>query len=291
MTMLVNNSDPEFNPTVVAPGSSDDPFSVNYDKASAASPAPGTPPASTTDGLQVQPNTTAAPTTALSTAALAAPATVTPVTPLRTIDELLKDPTLAETIAGLVNEKVGTALRSQQSSYDKRLAEQEKDLKEAREAILKAERNGKLEGLSDDEQEIIKNKWALEDKQRDLEEYEETLDDYWRSMYVAELIKENGQFGVTVDDLEALKEPEEMDLFVLRKEAEFYRSGGTKQVPATQAVSGTALESVPAGVFAPTDVGGSAPSAPPAKLEEGTGMDVMARNMNALKWETLPLPA
>lgn len=301
MTMLINNSDPEFTPTVVAPGSSDDPFSVNYRGASGnpnvASPAtagtPGTSQVTTADGLQVQPNTTAAPTTTPSTAAPAAPAAPTPVTQSRPIDELLRDPTLAETIAGLVNEKVGTALRSQQSSYDKRLAAQETELKEAREAILRAERNGKLEGLSDDEQDTLKNKWALEDKQRDLEEYETTLDDYWRAMYVAELVKDNTQFGVTAEDLTAFKEPEEMDNFVLRKENEFYRNGGTRQVPTTQVTPGVtpSPDSVPAGVFAPTDVGGSAPSAPPAKLEDGVGMDVMARNMNALKWETLPIPA
>ena len=303
MTML-RNEPQDFTPQVVEPGSPDDPFSVNFKGTSAApnatSPvtagnAAGLPQNGTGDGPQVQ-SGTANPNPTPVVAPVATP-TATPDAQAKTLEELLRSPAVAEHFAGLMNEKVGTALRSQQSSYDKRINSLENDLKEAREANLRIERETKLEGLSDDEQELIKGKWALEDQKHDLEEYEKTLDEYWHEMYVAKLTEENGKFGVTAEDLEQLTEPEEMDVFVLRKEAEFYRNGGTltTQVPShvvTATGSGATPDaSVPAGASAPTDVGGSGPTATPIKLEEGAGMDVMARNLNALKWESLPMPA
>ena len=295
---MLTNDEVVFNPTVVEPGSPDDPFSANYkgDSASAAaSPAAsvsGVPPVTAADGPQVPTGTSAA-TPSTPSPAPATPA-ATPDAPQRTLEELLKDPTLVEHFAGLMNEKVGTALRTQQSSYDKQISALKTEVKEAREANLRIERETKLEGLNDDERDILKKSWELEDKARSLEEYESTLDEYWQGMYVANLVAENRKFGVTAEDFDGLTEPEQMDIVVLRKEAEFYRNGGAQTPAPTAAATSPAAApaaSVPAGASAPTDVGGSSPSAPPPKLDDGVGMDVMARNLNMMKWESLPLPA
>lgn len=299
---------------VVEPGSADDPFA---DRSTAASPAPvpspgtgdpsGVPaPASTGDVPNVQPQTTnptPSPTPAQPVTAPTAPAT--PAAELSPMQKAIQEGTLDQYIEGLVAEKakpaIGEALRAQQSSYDKRINALQDELKAAREASLKAEREAKLnnEDLTEEEREVLRNKWELEDEKQRLQAYEEELDGYFRTIYIAKLSETAAQFGVTADELAAINEPEEMDAYVAQKELEFYRSGKhlttTTEVPAKtvetpSAPAATPSAPVPAGATAPTDLGGNAPLQPPAQLEDGVGMDVMARNLNKLGWESVPIP-
>ena len=286
---------------VVEPGGPDDPFTDLNRAASsafnAASPAVevsgGTPVVQPGDGLKsqpvVQPVTTPSPTPAPATTQ----PTATPEADLTPMQQAIKDGKLDEYIDGLVGEKVGTALRSQQGNYDKRYNALKDELDAAREAAKKSEREGKLAELSDDEADILKNKWELEDERSALNAYSDELDNYFRAMYVANLVQQAEQFGVTAEALEQFTEPEEMDVFVKDKELEWFRSGKTTTtVPArTVVVPEGTTEQAPAGASAQTDIGGGAPSAPPATLETGVGLDAMAANINKLPWVTLRMPA
>lgn len=287
-----------FQPIVVEPGSPDDPFSVHNQTVSAPPPASpvviaGTAPVVAGDGPKAsEPLTPATPQPAPVTPAepgTSAPASDTPAVPAI-------DPA---TLAGLIKEEVGKALRGQQSSYDKRINELQTQLVEAQKAETQRERDSKLasDELTDEEKDLLREKWSLADEKAKLDEYADSLDAFYRTQYVASLVSEAGRYGVTADDLEALSEPEEMDRFVLEKELEFLRSGGSQvaanTVPAntvvTPAVTPNAPEpQAPAGASAPSDLGGAAPDAPRAQPEQGMGLDVLARNLNSMGWSSLP---
>lgn len=287
----------------VVPGSAEDPFTSGG--ANVSQPAPtspvvaldgGAPVTRQVEGIQVQPTQTPAPTAPAPVAPPATPAQVTPTPEPQTKPVEEVDP--AVDIDRRVSEAVGKALRAQQSSYDKRMAQLDQQLKEAQEAAKKAERESKLnsEELTDDEKAILRNKYALEDREAQLNEYETELDGYYRSIYVATLVQENSQYGVSAEELEVFSEPEEMDAYVKDKALDFYRSGQTATTTAptrtVQApVTATSPESTaPAGASAPTDLGGmGAPPAPAQKWDDGTGPQSLLRNLNALPWQTIPV--
>lgn len=255
----------------------------------------------TPEGAQVPQQSAAPPTPAVpSPVSPPAPSQAAPdsETPLQ---KAMREGSLDEYIAGLVTSKVEPIVRGQQSSYDKRINDLTKQLSDAREAERQREREGKLanEDLTDSEKAILREKWSLEDEKAQLAADIAEGDGYFRSMYVAGLVQEAKQFGVTEEQLEQFSEPEEMDAFVARAELDWYKAGNhlTTQVPnnAVQgATTGTAPGAVatpaPAAASAPSDVGGGAPAAPPAKLEEGTGIDFIARNLNKSEWVSVPLP-
>lgn len=295
MTMI-DTSHLELPVQEVVPGSPEDPFSaknnvVSSDQVAASPAAPaeeGTKVESAAEGPKSpsEPNATA-------TTSASAPETQ------RTLAQMLEEDTEAkELIAGLIKEKTGEALRTQQSGYDKRINSLQEELKAAREAASKAEREAKLnsEDLTDEEKDTLRNKYALEDKESALKEYETELDSMYKSLVVAKLVDSHGQFGVTEEALSALDDPDEMEAFAKDKELDAYRTGNlpakaaavpdrTVQSPA--AVQKEPEPEVPAGAMAPTDVGGSAPATPPAQLQTGAGVDVLASNLNKLQWETV----
>lgn len=215
------------------------------------------------------------------------------------MQKAIAEGTLDDYIATLVKENTGSALRTQQSSYDKRIDALQKDLKESREAAARSEREAKLnnEDLTDEEKATLRKSWELEDKATALSAYETELDGYFRAIYATRLASDHAQFGVTAEELEQFSEPEEMDAFVAQKELDFYRSGrhlapSTNTVPdrSVQAPGTTPNEPVaPAGASAPTDIGGNAPVSLPAELSKEVGPDAMLANLNKLPWET-PLP-
>lgn len=284
---------------VVEPGSASDPFSSLAPPASqppAASPAPVAPtepvnPANA-DGPQAQP-----PATPTATPAPVAPTSATPAAASPSAAPA-KEPEEAKPevdVQGLIKEAVGNALRSQQSAYDKRIAQLETAAKEAREASIRAERDAKLNSpdLTEEERAVLRDKYALEDKQVELDAYADELDKYHRSIYIGALVQEHGKYGVTVESLEAFEEPEEMDAFVRDAELNWYRSGNhvTDQVPTRGVEQPNApAAQVPAGATAPTDVGATgAVPAPEYKWDTGQSPDSLARNLNSLAWETVPI--
>lgn len=293
----------------VEPGSPEDPFSAHSSVSSppavaspAIVPAVGATPNTPAEGPQAPQTQAPSPTSAPAPVSPPAPSQPAPEaeTPLQ---KALREGNLDEYIAGLVSQKVEPIARAQQSSYDKRINDLQQQLREAREAEIRREREGKLanEDLTDEEKALLREKWTLEDEKAQLAADIEEGDRYFRSMYVAGLVQEAQQFGVTAEQLEQFDEPEEMDAFVARAELDWYKSGHhlTAQVPnnAVQAnPTGSApaanpqVAAAPAGASAPTDVGGGAPAAPAAKPEQGTGIDVMARNLNNSEWVVVPLP-
>lgn len=295
---------------VVEPGSAEDPFTTQRSQPSMqVAPSPvatnfGSPVAPMADGPQVQtpqPSTpTPAPVSQPAVSPTPVPATPAPATPKA---EPAPEPTPAAPppvdIDRLVKDEVGKALRSQQSSYDKRIAALEAEKEAAREAARKAERDAKLnnEELTEEERAVLRDRYALDDEREELNKYADDLDGYYRQLYVGGLLQDYGQFGVTAEELEAISEPEEMDVYVRDKELEFYRSGGvpsvTQQVPSRAVESPVApqpQEQVPAGAVAPSDVSGpGAPPAPAPQWDQGVGPQSLARNLNNLPWETVSI--
>lgn len=299
MPIIISN-EPESQLTFeeVVPGSPNDPFTNQTRFASnPASPAEGAPVVPIVDGSKIVPAAPApvpSPVSVPATQAESAPAA--PAAAPTPLEKAVAEGTLEAYIAGLVKENTGSALRNQQSSYDKRIEAMQADLRAAREAQVKSEREGKLssDDLSDDEKAILRDKYALEDERQRLQEYDAAIETHYRAVYVAALVQDYAQFGVTGDALEQFSEPEEMDVFVKDKELEFYRSGQhvTTIIPSNSATAPGAAAvpsepAAPAGASAPTDLGGGAPSAPPAKPDTGLGIDSMARNLKSTPWTTI----
>ena len=307
--------------TVVEPGSANDPFTAHPTVASVAVGNPQTPGevvAAVGDGPQVQTPIVAQPplvqTPVVITnpvvantpvAPVQVPAPVVPVVPVEPVtlspaEQALKDGKLAEYIASQVAEANSKALRAQQSAYDKTIQKFKDEADEAKKAALRVERDGflKSDDLSDNEKDLLKKKWELDDRAAEIGEYEKKVDDYWMKVYRANLVSEKAQFGVTVEELEQFTEQSDMEKFALEKELAFYRDGKTTQIPSTAvtpqmtppAVVATPEQPAPAGASAPSDIGGGSVVAPQVKWEDGSGVDVMARNINRLPWTTVSLP-
>lgn len=277
-------------PTVVVPGSSNDPFSVNYkapSEESLASPAVQVPQRGVTAAVHEDvPN-------ASETAPTPAPVTAQPS------PETAPDNTGAavkpEELQAMVREAVEKARREAQSAADKRVAQLEKQIKDAQEASMKAEREAKLkdEYLSDEEKARLKQTWELEDTKRELDVYHDQLESYYKSLQVETLSKEYAQFGVTREDLEAIDDADEMERFVQSKELEFHRSGKTVQSPAAPVPTATVVATppeAPAGASAPTHVGGTAPAPEAPKFLTGQGWKDLAFNLKNIPEVSAPVP-
>lgn len=279
----------------VVPGSADDPFSASNDGVSpvvVASPAAtpeGTPAVVGEDGLQVPPAPIGATPVSQPAANPAAPAVATPAAPQATPTGAPKSEV---DVAAVVREELGKALRAQQSNYDKKIDALNKELVAARETALKNERESKLnnEDISDEDKDVLRRSWALDDRQKELDEYDQELDVYFRTLYVAKLVETHQQFGVTAEELNAIEEPEEMDKYVADKELDFYRSGRTLSSLPLETVIPGQTPAAPAGATAPTDIGGGAPAAPVRQLSTEQGSEAMRNNLELLPWESLPRP-
>lgn len=220
-----------------------------------------------------------------------APVATVPAAPLSPLQQAIQDGKLDEYIDGQIEAKAGTVVRGLQSSYDKRVAALEKERDEAREAIKTSQRQAKLnsEDLTDEEKEILQEKWKLEDEREALRQETEAADEYFKSLYVAGLAQEGAQFGVTAADLMQFSEPEEMDNFVRDKELAFYKAGGVIAAVVPSGVATATTPGVPAGATAATDIGGSgAPQSPAKAPPTGTGVDAMKEHLAQLKWESVP---
>lgn len=277
----------------VVPGSAGDPFTA---KNSVVSPQPSASPAVVDGGTKAVPtgdgskdpaqNANATPTQEPDKGA-----------PQRTLAQLLtEDPEAKSVLDGLVKDATGAALRTQQGSYDRQINSLKEELKAAKETAMKAEREAKLnsEDLTDDEKDILRNKYALEDRQVALDNYEAELDVMYKEMVVAELVQSHSQFGVTREALLGFDDPDEMEAFAKDKELEAYRSGVLtskgNQVPDRTVQSPSAAQpepEIPAGARAPSDVGGGAPAAPATQLSQEAGLDALASNLKKLTWETV----
>lgn len=283
----------EIDPTkVVEPGSTSDPFSVNYDptsEATAVSPTPvipsGVARATTADGPQVQ----ATAPTATSGATAATPQAASPAAqPDETAQKALD-------IEALIKESVGKAVRGVQSASDKRIAALEKELNAAREAAIKAERDAKLNSdeLTDEEKDLLKEKYKLDDEKAKLKADIDANMKYHRELQVARLASEYSKYGVTADDLDAIDDPDAMETFAKDKALEFFQSGKSLQAAIAQTpvvspqAASTTVDAPPAGATAPSHVGGDAPAAKPPEFLKGSDKNSFYANFSNLPTETM----
>lgn len=275
----------------VKPGAPDDPFAPKDQGTSpplAASPADDGTGGVKTHGLvadgTVAGSQAASPTQPLTPEAASA-------APVGEDDGL---PKTQEDLKALIASQLEEARRTQQSVADKRIDALAKELKDTREASIKAEREAKLNSpdLSEDDRSALEKVWALDDREQKLNQREADVEDFFSKSYLVALAQDYGKFGVKAEDLDG-KTPEEMDSFVHEKELTFYRNGGVAQTK-TSAVAVKAEEpvkaEVPAGAQAPSDVAGGAPAAPQTPAVEGKGPDALAQAINNAPWETVRLP-
>lgn len=313
MTMLVNRSNVDpLNGAPrqeVVPGSADDPFKAT--EADISPTIPDSPSGMDFAGvtaryLQTAPSSEASPAEATppspSNEAETKPSSPAPEASKTPLQEAIDGGTLDEYIRGLVAEQakplVGDALRAQQSSYDKTITSLKAQLDEALEAQKRAEREGKLEDLSEEEQEILRNKWEYEDKLAALDAREAEIDAYWKDVYVVKLAPEAERFGVTADELAACATPEDMDKLVAERELSFYRNGGIPAAaPSASTYAGVTPQTpsepepkVPAGAHAPSDTGGESVVTPPRTFNTAPNRDAMLENLSASPWVSLPIP-
>jgi hypothetical protein len=293
---------------VVQPGTAEDPFTSNRGTPSAPAPAsPAVQPAGIVETVVVPegpkittpaPDSTPAPVPTPAPATPAPTETATPVATLTPLEQAIKDGTLETYIATQVSEKATSALRAQQSAYDRKLQALEDERKAEREAALKRDREAKLSSdeLTDEEKELLKGKWELEDLKKELDAYADTLDEYYKEQLIVKLTTDYAKYGVSAEDLVVMDDPDEMTRFAETKELEFYRNGGslTQQIPTTVVTTDTTpaepAAAVPAGAQAPSDVAGNPTSAPPPEMDKGQGMDSLRNNLAAQPWVSLPQP-
>ncbi len=318
MVFLRDETEPEMVFEVVEPGSASDPFSANRGQVSAAAAQP-TPAVSPTPVGIVTPNVVEVQANQIvpnvpspvapSPAPAVAPATpVEPEPVLTDIEKAVKEGKLEDFVRVQIeearkaaNEEAEKARRSQQSAYDKRIAALEDAQKAAQVEATRREREAKLENpdLTDDEKEILKRKWELDDERAELDKYHDSLEEYYHEQVVVAFAKDYAQYGVTADDLAAFKEPEDIERYCLEQELAFYRGGGTKPASATEQIPthtvetpGTqAVNPAPAGASAPSDSVGMPPAPIAPTFSKEKGIDAINNNLRISEWETIRVPA
>ena len=275
----------------IQPGSPNDPFSANS--------AQGDPPAPSGDGG------TAASGSGEEDGGQPADPNEEPevtvetpeATPSPASDELTDEE--AELLAKL-EEEIREQVRAQevkpiQSGLDKKIAAltakidaDNAEITELRNQI----REGQIANLSEDEQKRIREGWANEDKAKELDTFAGELVGYHDELDVIRLTNTYGQFGVTEDELLEL-EPEDREVYCLRAEVAYLKSGQTAKTqpaPAAKAAEPPAPKKpAPAGASARSDVGSDAVPPPPSQRDDGKGLDAMANNVRD-GWETAAFP-
>lgn len=249
-------------PTVVVPGSADDPFSVHNQ-------------ANQPQTVVIQDAPASSPATAPATPAASQPAQTAPV-------PAPKQLTQAE-----VDKIVQDRLREAQSGWDKRNAKLEADLraeKEAREAAERTHRDemrrAQLEGMPEHQRQAIMSQWQLEDRENAVKAKESAVTDYFANVERLRVFQQYAPFGVTEDDLLAISDPDKMESFAKDKKLAFFEAGGNGAAPSGSQNGGKpAAGAAPAGANAHYDAGGS----PPAPQQNGVisqqGVDHMGANI------------
>lgn len=286
---------------VVNPGSTDDPFTAGAspaatDGASTTPAASGGPAVAAAEG---QPAGTVDPAATTSEAA-AATATPPPTAEPEESGELTEEEQAALDI--WFNRRVeAEVLPKVQSSYDRRIAQTQAQLKAAQDAagarekeLLAQVREAQLNGLTDAEKDRLRSQWSVEDEQRKLEAYEQQLEQYHKDILVAQYCTEYASLGLQPEDFVEFETPEQMATFVSLVELEYYKAlanakPGATEAPAAQppaAAVTPAPDPTPAGATAPTDAGGGSAVPTVAKFNTGTGRQSMAENIGS-GWETV----
>ena len=266
-------------PTVVVPGSADDPFSVNHGRPAnehVAVQAPVRGEDEPAGGQVTAPagRTASQPQQAAPTQQPAAPAA-------NPADGKPADKPLTQ---AEINKMVEDRLREAQSGWDKRNAQLQQELKaerEAREATEKAHRDDlrriQLEGLRPEQQTQLQQQWAFEDRQAELANREKAITEYYGSVERLRVFQAYAPFGVTEEDLLNISDPAEMEAFAKDKKLAFFEAGGTGAKPSGN--GDKPASAAPAGANAHYDAGGSPPAPETNNLITQAGVDSMGANI------------
>lgn len=252
------------NVMVVAPGSSDDPFSNNN-------------PENNPDANLIAPTTSSAPPASQ-------PGSQPVSAPTQAPDGQQQVPVTPSTPAApsqpSVDEIIAERLRQAQSGWDKRINTLQAQIRDQEAAHLKQVRDLQLEQVPEHQRPQLKQQWELEDAQTALRNKETALTDYHKAVEGLRLLQTYGAFGLTEDDLLACETVESMESLAKDKKLAFFENGGS--VPGAKPATQNGGSSAPAGASASSDVG-SNPSSPatPALLTT-PGIESMAANIKTL---------
>jgi hypothetical protein len=279
---------------VVQPGSADDPFTNGASQADPAGASQGVPAGTVADSQPGAAQTDPQDASAEAAKATAA-ATATGADPTAESEDLSPDEEAALDI--FFQHRLETeVLPKWQSSVDRRIAGVEAAAKRDVAAAvgqanaLKEEiRNVKLNGLSPEDQAKLKTTWAAEDKQAELDAYEQQLEGYHRNIVVASYVTNFPHLQLTEEDFAEFKTPEQMEVFIALADREYYKElaarGGQ---PAVAAAAPAATSSAPAGATAPSDGSSSAAPPPVSKFSTAQDRQAMIDNIGG-GWETVQI--
>lgn len=189
-------------------------------------------------------------------------------------------------------------LRTQQSGQDRAMAtvQQQLDVSNERLDQMNQEmREGKLQGLTPEEQAGLRKTWELDDREKKLNEYETSVKSFHSDTDILALLNEYKEFGVTEEILTAVP-IDERELFCEQKRSEYWetkaRAGeqpGTNGQPQQATPSPSPQAPVPAGASAPSDTGGGGAAEPPPQPNTEQGPDAMAENIGKSgSWQPAP---
>ncbi len=156
-------------------------------------------------------------------------------------------------------------------------------------------REGKLQGLSPEDQAALRKNWDLEDREKAVERYQSEVEGYHSDVEVVHLLNDYKQFGVTEEMLQEIS-LEERELFCERTRADYLaemmkggqpNNGQTQQAPPP--ATPPTQQQVPAGASAPSDTGGGGIVQQPPEPDKGQGPDAMAANIGQ-GWEQANFP-
>lgn len=255
--------------TVVAPGSSGDPFSVN----NPANQEPGQTPSVVVGAPASQPvqpaPTTPDPGVVLQTTN---PGTEPVTTPVPGTGQTADD----------INRIVQERLSAAQSNWDKRITTLQAEIDKANKATADAEtravaqqREFQLQGLRPEQQAQLREQWSIEDERAALKAERSQVIDYHKTVEGLRLLTTYAPFGVTEDQLLGIKDLDEMEKFCLRAKADFFEGGG--KAPAS--AGSVPARQQPAGASAPIDIGGKTPVQEGPKVLTTAGVESMSANI------------
>lgn len=261
------------------------------------------------------PSSTPAPATAAAVHPAPPPAvTVTPTAPVATETAPESTPAIAPVQAEAPKENVADALkvlaeykdtvmeearRSVQGAHDRQNTQINRQLEESntRAKELTAQvRELANRDLTEAERAVAMAKYEQDDERESLNTARAELLVLQKDTYMDSLMLEFTDYGVTRDALEAIETPEEMDIFCLQRKSGHFEAKlretpaeGATPAPATTPapVAATApveptpapAPNVPAGAFAPSDVGGGGIVPEGKQFSQEATPDAMRENL------------
>lgn len=210
----------------------------------------------------------------------------------------------AKVLQTAIKTQVDDALRGQQSTYDQRAAKLEKSMQDAQEqnkGLTSQIRDLEMRDLTDEEKAKVQATYAQKDERAELDTYRGELAVVNSSLYVQALMLDFEPFGVTKEQLEGLKTPEEMDVFCLEAKATSLEKKLAEipevkaEVPATETpetkeppkVTAEAVAQVPAAAQVGTDMGSPGAATDATKFSEETTPEALRDNLKAAGWSTV----